>query len=412
MTAVLLERDSFSQTVEQGAPRFKGRAIIAFGHEQTALHKGTLQAQPRCASFGFVDEFLHGYYSALGLDRSSGFNRDGSMSIAPGVDFYGTLEAIVGVGLNRLKVQSFDCGKYRIVSDGGPLTMLESMLLLSGKTLLTKTGDFKQPVGTFAVTGVGFQPDIVIFTSFGQAAYGHTVGSPGERAYLAMGAATSLANQCSVGARSGPYLSGTERESVTRNDACCEMPNRTRVVLTSMDADGFHVDIQATPGAGVYVQYLALKDVDGNFDCGLFDEGDTHIPVGFEPEAMIFGGAGSDIVNTIRLKGNSMGFGAVDSKMRQNSGFATGGIGGGNGRFMGGYYNDSAFSTDTQQAGNLPAVTAEAVCTSFDATGANLNWTTGGGGDGLGIWIALKTSPGPGFEQCGPQPWVYRYRGP
>lgn len=123
-------------------------------------------------------------------------------------------------------------------------------------------------VGSVAVTGLGFQPDVIVLTGV------RKTGGLTPPAQYSVGCASDDA-QWSYGIT---VRHGTTPENFTRwrEDACFTMigPNgfaviveRVRASLTSMDADGFTLDVEVHDlGASLTVGYLALK---GNYKVGM-----------------------------------------------------------------------------------------------------------------------------------------------
>lgn len=406
MTALLLEADSTTQTIAQGVPTMKGRALIGFGNS-LASH-GSVSGTPGMQSVGWNDETVpNGEFSAVGFQyQYPHFEQSGS-GMETGPDFLAYLASQVGVFTQNIGVSAYGCGELGIVNHFLPSSELEGLLLLSGKTLQTKSGYTTfGGTGAHAVAGIGFQPDLILFSYVGHNYFGDPPVSFGDVSVLSFGAADGT-NQWAACATSAGYLVGGSRRSRFSSSNVVIDANSNPVSLTSLDADGFTLNYAgANPNI---IQYIAIYDPDGQFAVGSGAEGDASVAPGFKPDAVVFGNSGTTAADSNQA-GCSIGIGACDNQLNQYAGWAA--ASSADVRHNGRYWNTSAIPM-CKHPGAVPVLDAEASVTSFNATTVDLNWTTGGAGGMLFGWVAIRTSTGPGFDGCGGfLGQIYRYDSP
>ncbi len=410
MTAVLLQANSFSQTIAQGIPKMKGRALIAFGNENPAYGIST---QPSIAkrrgneTFGMRCEAAAQYAAVVYSTQFPYFEASaGGCEAAPGgvvEDFYATLAGQSSIFTNQIHVGFFGCGELNIIQRDNPSVNLEGLLLLSGNTLETETGYIQTAAsGDISVTGLAMgRPDLVLFSYFGRTEFGEPPIEFGERGTFSLGAFDGT-NQWATGAQSGSYIVGGPRLSRASQTAVVVDPTNIDISAVSLDADGFTVNYPAT-NHSVIVQWYAIKDPGGFFKCGMGVEGDTSINAGFAPDCVVFANSGTTALNS-NQGGCSVGVGACDSLLRQWSGWgAGGGI-----NLESSYWTPSAISMALHPGSGPSSNTAEAVVTSMGAS-PSLNWITGGGTGMLFGWVAMRPSDATGFDGCGFTPQIYRW---
>lgn len=169
-------------------------------------------------------------------------------------------------------------------------------LALGGASLTNvKTGQLTNPTatGTQATTGVGFQPDVLLFFALG--ANTTTPVTVGSDLHGLIGFADSAGN---VGSLS-PFPS---RANTTSNDkvyqrtaSCVTMLNTAGAVvreasLTSMDSDGFTLNWSSTNSIQVYCFYVALKGISikvGSFNQATSNGNQSVSNLGFAPSALM-----------------------------------------------------------------------------------------------------------------------------
>lgn len=242
--------------------------------------------------------------------------------------------------------------------------------------MLSKVGTFNSQTGSGsqAVTGVGFQPKLIIlFTSSFAADNPQGYAQDGQ---LAIGAAaSSSARFCQWGTGRNGFTMDAFRGS--RSAKCIVIPgNRNTTVaeadLTSMDSDGFTLSWNTGPGAAYRIHYLALGGDDIQVKVGkasIATSGGTQsfTGVGFKPDAMLFFHSGRITEDTI-----------------QGAGILGAGMADGTRQYTLSHCGNTAFNASTAAAqrpvairevtatsGN-PTVAASATLASFDTDGFTL----------------------------------------
>src|SRR3990167_9374864 len=167
--------------------------------------------------------------------------------------------------------------------------------------LSAKAGVFtlNTTTGNQAITGVGFQPDVVLFIPSNLTADGIQA-----HARVGFGAGSSSTAR---GAISANDEDGVEPSDSTRYHTDAEVLNQLALGeqtilyeadLVSLDSDGFTINISTAPASGVKVAYLALGGVDltnakvGNFAATTTNGNQAVTGVGFQPDALILFTAG------------------------------------------------------------------------------------------------------------------------
>lgn len=165
-------------------------------------------------------------------------------------------------------------------------------------SVVTKKGTFSFPSGTsnFPVTGVGFQPNIVLFWATSQTATGY-----GDDKSLSLGWAVSSSQRGCLSMFSDDNVAvGTSNGAAIHNNFCIRtITTASSIVSTindadfvSMDADGFTIDPINTPGqANVIVHYYAIGGLSNAF-AGTFNTPTTATSqaftgVGFQPDLLL-----------------------------------------------------------------------------------------------------------------------------
>ena len=163
----------------------------------------------------------------------------------------------------------FTASGFELIIDqqfGAAMTV--GFLALGGTSLTNvKTGQFQEPgaTGNAAVTGVGFQPDCVLFCSAGITTVPNATAAEG---HMMFGAAVSSTQRFVVAGGSddapGSSSSDTARYGVSTECVALMTEGGTPITLdaradfVSMDADGFTLNWLERAGSR-YIFYLALK---------------------------------------------------------------------------------------------------------------------------------------------------------
>lgn len=274
-----------------------------------------------------------------------------------------------------------------------------------------KAGSFvlNTSTGLQSITGVGFEPTLVIFIGAQT-----TLNANRNGAAFHLGVAGTV-NQWAGGWSAGDAVAaGTEgRYGIWRDDKCLAAvisgatgpnpPLTFEAELDSMDADGFTIDITDAPDAAYAVAYLALRG--GGYHVGTFIADTTTGPqaitgVGFSPSAVFFAspqktalgvtdsayislGAGDD------SDGRSIWGGSREGDVRCDSRHHTGEV-----------------ITHAHDAGSAPgsSLLAQAALQSLDGDGFTLDWVSTDGVARYCSYIAFEDEAAVGeflFDQAG-----------
>jgi hypothetical protein len=184
-----------------------------------------------------------------------------------------------------------------------------TLLLLGGESDVAALESFKgsfaadTDTGAQAITGVGFQPKLVIFWGNNATA----ADTPGETNRFFLGAATASDNErvSYVAADDNAGTMNVGRGNKT--DACVSIPLSGTPTddgiadLTSMDADGFTLNWSDAPAAASLIHYLALGGDDLSVKLGGFttdtDTGAQSVTgVGFQGDSLLMWTTGQTTV--------------------------------------------------------------------------------------------------------------------
>lgn len=257
-----------------------------------------------------------------------------------------------------------------------------SYLGLSGTDILGATaGNFAAATstGNQAVTGIGFQPNLVLFITNLQTAS----GVANNNSSFGFGV-TDGTNQWACGL-------GMQNAQATMNNRRGFYDNRCIVVpqagsnaiahdalITSMDADGFTVNWQTAPGAAYIVGYLALSVT--NAKVGTFNQATTTgnqatTGVGFTPEVLMMASAGHDTANAV-VDTARFSIGAGISSSARWAYWTGDEDAAADSRAESRYATDKIITMADEATGGSPTVLAEADLVSLDSDGFTVNWTT------------------------------------
>lgn len=240
-----------------------------------------------------------------------------------------------------------------------------------------------------AVTGVGFQPDVVMFYGVGAVtSFGST-----SRGGFAEGIAKSNSKRQSSSHRwrnnqapnTGTGASGYTIDQCLVPSDDSTTPER-RIDLVSMDADGFTLTNDAINN-DVTMTWLAIKGIDVDFGISLHTQIEISVSVeglSFKPSSVIFSGGQHDANNGwADTVGCVAGAASSPSEM-----FAiwTGGDSAVNS------VADSAMETDAcyqSRTPGTPTIETEAFFKTFNSDGFTIEWTIANGPANKYSWIAF-----------------------
>lgn len=414
MTAKLFQLDAGGSHVgfDVTPPLFKPRAAIAFGHDRGAT--GSPTQDVGSAAFGFADESRRASHAAIGI-YSNPVENSGSAHITPsvGASLYGVLDGgvtAVFTGLQSMDV--YDCGGVDLQTGGGTTNDDYALMLLSSRNMDSYVGSFSpSSTGSMSVTGVGFEPDLILFTS------GRRTGNPsaafGEYAAMSVGACDGSLNQWCAATGCGEYVAGTLGRGSRMSDTKAFIQIRhayADFAVTSMDSDGFTVNV-GTATSNLVV-FLALKAPNGAFKVGTATEGDTSLSAGFTPEAMLFASSGVTAFGSEQSGAVMCLGGATEVNTLERSGWGAGGTPATSTNYYK-YWSHDAISLKLHTSGSPSSNDASANISSWGSS-VGLNWTSGGSNGVKFGWVAMKLGKSAGYDSCGhfQMPQIYRVRRP
>lgn len=391
VTVAILESDSQTQVVQQPLPRMQGVSLISYGNQGSG--HGVTGTAIGNQTVGMSDGTLQ-QFSTLGLSRQYPYF-ESSASGGDDALVYALLGGATSPYSDKVDA-TMNCGNLTLTNYGLSSANLMAHILTAGRTLSTKTGWTQSLAsGNVAVTGVGFQPQLILFTCFGLTSFSDPPPVPGVHSLLSVGAATGSSQWAFMASTTGWLSNPADRVSRASDSHVVISRDRAYVSLVSMDVDGFTLN-----WAGInddYIEWMAFGDADGEFSVGMGVAGDASLGVGFVPECSLFVNSGVTLLDS-NVAGASIGVGACDKSLTQYSGWGAGGAATKSATERR-YWNNTATSMANNTTG-AAVNTAEAAVTSM-ASGVTLNWTLGGGSGILFGWAAFRTSIGPD-ENCGP----------
>ena len=170
--------------------------------------------------------------------------------------------------------------------------------------------------GDISATGVGFQPDVVLFF----ASRGDTTEGGTAFALMGVGAMTATTQFSSTAIDEDAIGTSRVRHRAYNNQAITLInsnPNALYLGATyvSMDSDGFTINIGTAPGASTNIGYLALKGV--NAHAGLIAEKTSagtqaYTGFGFQPASVLCFGASANTNDGTLETGMTFSCGASD----------------------------------------------------------------------------------------------------
>lgn len=245
--------------------------------------------------------------------------------------------------------------------------------------VVTGTQAADTTTGSMVVTGLGFQPDVVFLFATLQTAS----GSANNNSQYGFGVMSAAGDQWTMAGKAQNAQATMNTSRMFWNTRCLALPSTVASTVfweasfTSMDSDGFTINIDTTDGTALLIGYMAIKG--GQWKVGTETQKTTTgtkatTGVGFLPSAAIFG----SVMDT-QLAG------AADNN-RQMFGVSTGASN-----------NTALFAGDSDatanavastimsstkcivmgtEAGASPTTQAEANISTFDSDGFTLDWTT------------------------------------
>lgn len=338
---------------------------------------------------------------------TSNNSRRGAAKVLTVVQYGETLLAECGL-------TSFDADGFTLdwTTNGGGTQIVHFLALGGGDIVNQKVSTFTSPTstGNKVITGLGFQPDLILFLRHSPLS-NLALGTSAAGAQFMLGAADhNFAQWCAhtVGddgvAVSAPYR---PRSGMARDTLCVGAFNSSgtileRASLTAVDSDGFTLNYTTANTVGDTVGYLAISftgAVKVGHNNGI---GNPITGVGFQPTCVLrlplWGGSNTGDFSTGSIQLASP-FGATTgttAARNQSSDSTDYGDAGANTKC---YAVDSVTNCSTVLS-STPAVSQRALA-SFDADGFTLSGSTGPF-TAIGLHVALADAPsGAGYVDQG-----------
>lgn len=229
--------------------------------------------------------------------------------------------------------------------------------------------DLTTSTGNQSVTGLGTQPDSVMFFTGDTG----TAATSSLNARLGLGAATATTARWAAAGASLDNVSTSQADRYFATDKCVLSVTNTAVNFAadfvSFDAGGFTINKTTAPGSITRIFYIALDGPSakaGNLTQRTSVGTKAETGVGFTPSIELFGTTGSPAADALQTT-LFLGFGAGVSATER--------------RAMADYQSDGSLNTSNSSGAKAVGIwttitNAEADISSQDADGFTLNWTT------------------------------------
>lgn len=230
--------------------------------------------------------------------------------------------------------------------------------------------------GKVSTTGMGFQPDSVIF--FGSTSVG--INTSTKTCDLNIGAATSSLTQGTAGFFAKDATGGNSSATTLQRQTSCFTTQsgavvHTDAVISSMDSDGFTLGWLTAPLSPEYMLALGIKGATvsvGNFTQPTSNGTQSVAASSAYPCGMLlFGDCNTN--STVVQSNSSFFMGGYGSASSATESYAINVLNNDAGAPGAGRYNTTNLVMSVDTAGT---VTSAASVSALSATGFNLNWTT------------------------------------
>ena len=275
-------------------------------------------------------------------------------------------------------------------------------MIIGGNDVSAKVVNWQMPAstGNIAVTGVGFQPDLVFSMHGG----GITNAAPfsGSNSAFGFGAMNKAGEQMGLNFFASDNQTGSMvTNSTQRPDAVVlasgvssgEDKLFIKGAFLSMDANGFTMNFSSVSGANQMVS-LALKGVEskiGSFNKSTSTGNQTISDAGFQPAALMLASYGTSASTTVQphvyfTQGASDGTNMVNSYVVDEDNYSLTDADGSN-------KTTKIFTKSNTSSANPATPDAEAGLVSMNNNGFTLNWTTNTDGIAAQILYLALNSP-------------------
>lgn len=359
-------------------PGFQPKALITWNGLQTA------------AGAAADAQFSLGVASSTTTENAAGYNSADTVTTSDTVRYFNTARLGVNFAAGTVTTNlvydltSFDATGFTLNwATLGTTNPLFNYLALGGADITNvASGNYAMntTTGNQAVTGVGFQPDVVILFATLQASSGQS----NNNNQYGFGAMDAAGNQWSATQKSQNAVGTSNTNRAFANNACLILTQSAAdniahsQAFVSMDSDGFTVNITTALGTASLVGYLAIKG--GKWKVGTDTQktstgtkGTTGL--GFQPQGVLFGTTCGTTTT------------GVDTNARLCVGASTGSSNNVS-LWTGDADNSALMVADTIMSNSkclvmateavlvAPTTQAEANIDSLDSDGFTLNWTT------------------------------------
>lgn len=352
---------------------FKPKAVFFFYNEKTA--DGS--AAGGALGFGISDASANQFANSISDDDALGTSNTGnSTSLVSAIRYDSASQAAV----YQAAVTSMDTDGFTVnwttVSSG----VVISYLAIGGADVRAKVGNvIKAAVtGNQAVTGVGFQPTMVLNNIARSASSGAAAST-----YMDIGVAKSSSSRWLSWGGGGDNVTPTRAYRAQRTDGFSVIRSSNSTLLSeadfvSMDSDGFTINWTTNDGGAQRVKYLALAGA--SFAIGSFTQktstgNQSTTGTGFRPSALFLVSINNvttaSVLSTARRI--SMGIGVSSTSRRC---YWEGSVGAAGTSSVSQDLDSTKIIKLMTEAGASPTTQAAADLVSMDSNGFTLNWTT------------------------------------
>ena len=380
------KKGSFSRSTATGSQSITGvgfqpKAIIFFWTQQTSAGL----AADANGGAGFTtsssNERAVAYFSDDALDSSNTSRRTSQTNCILIFDSSGTFGA--QAALTSLDADGFTLA-WTVTS--GATADIVHYVALGGTDLTNATASsfsLTSGTGSQSVTGIGFQPDFIMFLD----AFNATNDTTTTLVRNGMGFASSASSRAALAIAGDDGKDTSDTYSMQRTDNAIAVLEEdgssvnTLADLTSFDADGFTVNKSANITTH-NVHYLALKG--GQYKVGNFNKStNTTTPVdqsvtdvGFRPVGLLMASFNLAASTSIQTEAR-MSLGAADGPPATNASASEGSTWWHDKHNVGTMdANQRTSTTKIATHGSQSTLSAEADFKSFDSGGFTLTWTT------------------------------------
>ncbi|MFH1140099.1 MAG: hypothetical protein V1724_00160 [Chloroflexota bacterium] len=271
---------------------FQPKAVIFFWTRQTAEGFAAMQS----TGFGFATGASNERGVAIAEDDAAATSNAGSWKSATNMILM--LSNGTPTLAAKAELTSFDADGFTInwTTNEARADIIHHIALGGGLTnALASTFNLTTNSGNQAVTGVGFQPDFLLFLFGGTAAGANDTAIAFSQLSLGLARSSTSQGAIVVGTRDA-QTNNNSKVSQQLTNACILLLLTTTaadaiVAFTSMNADGFTVNKSNAPAASTPIFYLALKGgshLVGNFTQPTATGSQTVSTVGFQPRSLLF----------------------------------------------------------------------------------------------------------------------------